>query len=82
MKLFVGVQILATRSYDAVDGEVEFEIYLEAQEEDEAINDFVAKDVVVPKTEDRSKLIRKNFAEVWIWQFTNMRWVLALKHKA
>ncbi|XP_017954315.1 CD109 antigen isoform X4 [Drosophila navojoa] len=62
----------ATRSYDAVDGEVEFEIYLEAQEEEEAINDFVTKDVVVPKTEDRNKLIRKNFAEVWIWQFTNM----------
>lgn len=82
MKLFAGVHILATRSYDAVDGEVDYEIYLEAQEEDEAINDFVTKDVAVPKIEDRNKLIRKNFAEVWIWHSTNIRWVLALKHKA
>lgn len=82
MKLLVGVQILEKRSYDALDGDIDYQLYSEAAQIEETSSDFVAHDDVESETVERVELIRKNFAEVWIWQFTNMRWVLAVKHKA
>ncbi|XP_023166140.2 CD109 antigen isoform X3 [Drosophila hydei] len=60
------------RSYDALDGDIDYQLYSEAAQIEETSSDFVAHDDVESETVERVELIRKNFAEVWIWQFTNM----------
>jgi len=81
MNTFVGIWILATRSFDdEIDG---LPIYLEEEFEDDVAASGGESEVHVDTERTQNvQVIRKNFAEIWIWQSSNMRWVLAWYPKA
>lgn len=63
------IQILATRSYDEVDSQP---IYLEDALEDDVADQFDMLEETV-ESDESIPLIREHFAEIWIWQSSNMR---------
>lgn len=64
------IQILATRSYDEVDSPP---FYLEDALEDDIAERFDIEEKIQTESAETIPQIREHFAEIWIWQSSNMR---------